>query len=457
MTGNLGEAFLRQLPSMGQQERRYQLFTTQEAAIGRESNCQIFLDGNYSMVSRRHAVVRPLPATSGYNRWELCDLGSANGTYVNAQRLVGCQELHSGDRIQLGNNGPAFIFEGGYQSTQVSSPSAPELSPTVGRGFNSPPPFPQNNDRVSFTQLFPIASTRRDLISKGFLIPGAVTVLFVVLLLTSIGRPVLFNLLLGTYLAVGALYFIYRLCGKYKPWWTLLLSALTTVLILFSPILNIFIFVFRGILPGNVSALSQSASFPVLLITYFFGAGLLEELLKALPIFGALWLGRLFPPPSQSRIGVTEPLDGILLGSASAVGFTLVETLGQYVPKVAASVASMQAGEAGQYAGQLAGLELLIPRILGEIAGHMAYSGYFGYFIGLSVLKPRQRWSILAIGYLTAAALHAFWDATASLSIYFLVLVGIASYAFLTAAVLKARTLSPTRSQNFATRFIGPP
>jgi RsiW-degrading membrane proteinase PrsW (M82 family) len=35
-----------------------------------------------------------------------------------------------------------------------------------------------------------------------------------------------------------------------------------------------------------------------------------------------------------------------------------------------------------------------------------------------------------------------------------LVLIGVISYAFLMAAILKARVLSPTRSQNFATRFL---
>jgi RsiW-degrading membrane proteinase PrsW (M82 family) len=64
----------------------------------------------------------------------------------------------------------------------------------------------------------------------------------------------------------------------------------------------------------------------------FFGAGLMEELLKALPVLGLYFLGRLLYSPWRERIGVWEPLDGILLGTASAVGFTLLETLGQYVP-----------------------------------------------------------------------------------------------------------------------------
>ncbi len=84
----------------------------------------------------------------------------------------------------------------------------------------------------------------------------------------------------------------------------------------------------------------------------------------------------------------------------------------------------------------------------------MAYSGYLGYFIGLSVLKPKKGWTILGVGYLTAATLHAMWDATAtSFGALALVLVGVLSYAFLAAAILKARALSPTRQQNFATRF----
>ena len=47
--------------------------------------------------------------------------------------------------------------------------------------------------------------------------------------------------------------------------------------------------------------------------------------------------------------------------------------------------------QAGPDAGQLVGLQLLIPRIWGSAAGHMAHSGYLGYFIGLSALKPRKR------------------------------------------------------------------
>jgi RsiW-degrading membrane proteinase PrsW (M82 family) len=180
----------------------------------------------------------------------------------------------------------------------------------------------------------------------------------------------------------------------------------------------------------------------------FFGAGLMEELMKALPVLLACYLGKCLRSPRREEIGVWEPLDGILLGAASAVGFTLAETLGQYIPGIYQSTLA-----AGEGAAQLASLQLLIPRVLGSVAGHIAYSGYFGYFIGLSVLRPRRCSLIRGVGYLSASGLHALWNATGLISPVLLAVVGILSYAFLGSAILKAREVSPTRSQNFATRF----
>lgn len=79
-----------------------------ETVIGREANCDIALDSSVAAgVSRRHAAVRRVP---GSNAFAIADLGSSNGTFVNGQRLQGEQQLRSGDRIQLGANGPQFEF-----------------------------------------------------------------------------------------------------------------------------------------------------------------------------------------------------------------------------------------------------------------------------------------------------------------------------------------------------------
>ncbi len=457
MTGKNGRhnAFLRLVSGNGAafgSASGYLLPTSKDAVIGRDPNCQVVFDAMmYRMVSRRHAVVRPISSTADARySWVICDLNSANGTYLNGKRLQGTQELQPGDRITLGYDGPELLFEYELipQATVMSQPNVTPLPPAA-----TPLHTLQKPDSVSFTQLFPIISTGKDLTRKAYLIPGILTVVFVVLMFATVGHPKANQVIVATYIAFAAYYFVYQLCGKQKPWWVLLGSALSTTLILLSPVLDIFIFVFRGILPGNLALAQDSTTFTELLVRYFFGAGLMEELLKALPILGAYAIALFLPSPWRERIGVWEPLDGILLGTASAVGFTLLETLGQYVPDITSNAAQQAGVEA---AGQLVGLQLLIPRILGSVAGHMAYSGYLGYFIGLAVLKPRRSWQILPVGYLSASALHALWNTTGSINALLLVVVGVLSYAFLMAAILKARALSPTRSQNFATRFLGP-
>lgn len=455
MTGKnapLTNAFLRLVSGNGipsGSESNYVLLKNREVVIGRDPGCQIALDAiKFRMVSRRHAVVRSISSSpDGRASWLICDLSSANGTYLNGQRLEGCQELHSGDRISLAQDGPTFQFESEintHSSTVLNSGAAASLTPA------SKYEAPTQLDSVSFTQLFPIISTGKDLTSKAFLIPGILTVVFVVLMFATVGSPQANQVIVGTYFASAAYYFIYRLCGKHKPWWILVASALTTAVILKSPILDLFIYIFRVVLPGNLPRENQEITLTELLVRMFFGAGLMEELLKALPVLGIFVVSRTLPSPWRERLGVSEPLDGILLGTASAVGFTLLETLGQYVPQITLTVAQ----QSGADAGQLVGLQLLIPRILGLVAGHMAYSGYLGYFIGLAVLKPSRGLRILIVGYLTAAALHALWNASGAINALLLVFVGVISYAFLMAAILKARALSPNRSQNFATRFL---
>ncbi|MGB7273961.1 MAG: PrsW family glutamic-type intramembrane protease [Geitlerinemataceae cyanobacterium] len=407
---------------------QWELPIDREVTLGRDPTVEIVLDSPiHGAVSRSHAIVRPLTVIPGsVPTWELCDLDSANGTYLNGRQLHGCQILQAGDTISLGQNGIQFRFE-------IRSVPSPTIlhSPDV-----APDPV-----TVTLTKLFPIVSTGDKLTRKAYLIPAIITVSLVAVMFATVGNPEIFNRAIGFYIAGMAYYFVYQLCGKRKPWWLLLLVGYATVLLLLSPVLPGFIHVFREILPGQFPAPGETLNLVELVIRMFFGAGLLEEILKALPLFVVYFIGRGLPSPWRDRIGIWEPLDGILLGSASAVGFTLLETLGQYVPN------------AIQNLGGEAGLQLLIARILGSVAGHMAYSGYFGYAIGLSVLIPSKRWRTLGVGLLTAAGLHALWNTAGFLDTGLLVAVGVISYAFLAAAILKARELSPNRSQNFATHL----
>ena len=421
-------AFLKQISADRSSSDRGEIVATlvdRSITLGRDPSCEIAININiYGSVSRRHAEIRPIFAKEKFKGWEICDLDSANGTFINDRRLYSCYPLNHGDRIQLTKDGPEFVFE------QESKPA------TTLATILSLRPRSQIT-KITLTKLLPIFSTGNDLWKQAYLLPGIATVGFVVMMFAFLGQPQLFNLTISTYISLAAYYFVYQLCGKSKPWWIILGAALFTAILLRSPILQVFLWFFYNVLPGTPP--TGQVNFFSVLIAMFFGAGLMEELLKALPVFALWFIGLRLDKKWRSRFGISEPLDGILIGAASAIGFMLTETLGLYVPSIVQSVAN-QAGS--PEIAELTGLQLLIPRVLGSVAGHMAYSGYFGYFIGLSVLKPSLRWQILTIGYLSSAFLHALWNTSALVSFWMLAVVGGISYAFLVAAILKAHSFS---------------
>ena len=64
--------------------------------VGREPDNALALAGD-STASRKHAVILP-----GANGWEIADSGSANGTFVNGQRISAPTPLAHGDEIAIG-------------------------------------------------------------------------------------------------------------------------------------------------------------------------------------------------------------------------------------------------------------------------------------------------------------------------------------------------------------------
>ena len=437
----------------------YALVSGFSAAMGRDLDCQISVDPLvYGAVSRRHAEIRPVTTLGMESRWWVCDLNSSNGTFVNGQRLVGCQILQDGDQIVLGQNGPEYRFD--QVSQESPFPGNKGLTPIAGNSSFKRPVSSQSckenyadvikssedPDRVTLTQLLPIFSTGLDIRRKAYILPALVTIVTVVSLFFTVGNQRSFNGVLAAYLGLAAYYGVYQLCGKPKPWWVVLLVGLSTVGLILSPIFLVFVKVFRSVLPGQISP------HDVNLINMFFGAGLMEELLKALPLLVLALIGLSRSTRWRDRYGIREPLDGILFGTASAMGFTLLETMGQYVPAIIQNTTL----QVGADASEAQGLQILIARLLGSIAGHMAYSGYFGYAIGLAVLKPRGAALTLLVGYLTAAVLHTMWNSVGGIPLigpFALATIGLLSYALLGAAILKARSLSPSREKNFATRL----
>ena len=254
---------------------------------------------------------------------------------------------------------------------------------------------------------------------------------------------------LAVYIAFLVTYYVNGMCGRPKHLWVLAVVALAAALLLGSPLWLYWYVPFYNVIPGD--AWEQSSNPVAQFAGYWFGTGLCEEGFKALPLAGFVLLGAGFGWLSRhthgrasriwaglrKHIGLCGPRDGIVMGVASGAGFFISETLGQYVPKMMGEF---------KYAGSQAfhGLVLLLARGLPGLTGHSAYSGLFGYFIGLSVLRPKMAIYLLPLGWLSAAALHGAWDATGNIisnpyvQLAMWLILALLSYGLLGGAIFKA-------------------
>jgi DNA-binding NarL/FixJ family response regulator len=93
-------------------------------SIGRSRENGLALEDD-SAASRVHAAIRRIGAS-----WCLRDLGSANGTFVNGQRLQGERALETGDEVLIGKT--ALVFRSSDQKSgdmTESGPDKPDLTP----------------------------------------------------------------------------------------------------------------------------------------------------------------------------------------------------------------------------------------------------------------------------------------------------------------------------------------
>lgn len=89
----------------------YDLKQQKSLLIGRGKDCDLVIPKEYTSVSRHHAEIRPTA-----NGWEVYDLNSSNGVYVQGEKLTNvCRSLQNGDRLYLGQphlpKGIELIFE----------------------------------------------------------------------------------------------------------------------------------------------------------------------------------------------------------------------------------------------------------------------------------------------------------------------------------------------------------
>jgi adenylate cyclase len=102
---------------------RFPLENGQSWAIGRGDGCPVLLDGR--SVSRLHALIQ----RKGEREFQLVDLGSRNGSFVNARRVSVPVLLRDSDRLTLGDQELIFHSPAG---------SAPAADPAVSDSRNAP-------------------------------------------------------------------------------------------------------------------------------------------------------------------------------------------------------------------------------------------------------------------------------------------------------------------------------
>jgi RsiW-degrading membrane proteinase PrsW (M82 family) len=191
-------------------------------------------------------------------------------------------------------------------------------------------------------------------------------------------------------------------------------------------------------------------------------AGLKEELEKMIPVFLLIWAASASRRPDTKRWGVFEPLDAIVYACAAATAFIIVETLGGHgyvggIIESARNTLDVAHRDQKVMSAAFMTLPMAILRTLDSLTGHLAYSGYFAYFVGLGLLRVKQRERLWIGGWLVAGVIHGFYDAAATSgdgATFAITLATFVAFFFLIAAILQARKLSPTREENFATRAL---
>ena len=95
-------------------------------------------------LSRRHAAVRPIEGG-----FEVEDLGSLNGTFVNGRRIEGPTRLSGGDTIKVGQNvleleaarAPATVASPAFTPGPAPATAAPAAAPAPGVNAAPAEPF----------------------------------------------------------------------------------------------------------------------------------------------------------------------------------------------------------------------------------------------------------------------------------------------------------------------------
>lgn len=97
-------------------------FRTQKVTIGRADDNDLVFSGDPT-VSRHHAVLERVEGGG----WQIVDLKSSNGTYINGTRVTTRARIRAGDRIGIGDSTMKLVDE----ETSIL-PAISTMKPVVG-------------------------------------------------------------------------------------------------------------------------------------------------------------------------------------------------------------------------------------------------------------------------------------------------------------------------------------
>jgi len=362
-----------------------------EITIGRDQSNHVVFDGPYDKsISRQHAMIQnKTPGQDG--EWILMDQ-STNGTYLNGTKLLNQSfDLNDGDVLAFTKDRQDVRIKIKTQDQNVVEEKAHK-----------------DETSASFTKIVPTANPGflKEVTNQPFFLPAICTVLAAVFLFWALRiNFTVYTTGLGIYLALMMLFFVRTISGMKVPFWLLGGTSLALIVLFHIQVPWILLsMIFR---PPFITMFMESNIFLQQFIGHFVGAGLMEELFKAIPVFLFIGFKNKFNHLHLSGLsnGKVSPVLTMLIGVSSAVGFIFQETLFEYVPKLA------------EEQGQVMGLALLIPRFISGIAGHVGFSGIFSYYIGLAYYYKNFNPMLLIIGWVLASILHGLWNASPNLII----------------------------------------
>ena len=395
--------------------------------IGRDKKNTINLSGEGNKaVSREHARI-----TFFDQNFLLADT-STNGTFLN-------EVLINNDKATL-SDGDTLRFSNGGDEVQVSIIYE-----------NDSNPIPDDDSSIyrttpSFTKIVPTANEgfTENIVSQPFFLPGIITILTGIILFVILTTGVMeqklsffkiYQNILGLYLGAMMIFFFHAISQVKLPIWFLFAPAIMTIILLYLGLpFALLALVFRT---PVIDSFMDSTSFVSLFIGHFVGAGLLEELFKAFPIAIMMVMSKNLESLNISGISKNRinPTVAILIGASSAVGFIVVETLGQYVPDV-------------DDTGALAyGLMLLIPRFITGMAGHVGWAGIVAYYFALGFYYKKVNLFFPFMGWVFASILHGLWNSTVSYSPVIGAMVALSTFMIFIVYLFKSKISFPVNDR----------